>query len=73
MFFQSKNIRIDFTHFDQLRSYIRKALDDVKADNISSDEFIEAIESCFSDESPLSWDDCLLVRAVKEPNNVHNV
>lgn len=50
--------------FDNLKRYIRMALDDVKADKISAEEFIEAIESCFSPASPLSWDDVVLMRAV---------
>lgn len=49
--------------FDALRAYIRQALDDVKSGKVSHEDFVEAIESCFSEECPLLSDDWLLVRA----------
>jgi len=54
MYFKSKNIEVRFMEFDQLRRFIEEALRQVKGGEISKDEFVEAIESCFHSASPLS-------------------
>jgi len=68
MFFQHKNIQVN-TGFSSFIKFIRTNLDDFKQDKISKAKFIEAMESCFEDNSPLAyWDDWVLIRGVAEEN-----
>lgn len=64
MIFSTQNIQIDGAGFGNLRRYIRECLDEVKAGSITPEEFVTNIESCFCLESPLSWDNVVLLRSV---------
>jgi hypothetical protein len=60
--YQVKGVSFSIAQFDMLRNFIKTSLEEVKHGKITKDEFVAAIESCINDQSPLGWDDVVLIR-----------
>lgn len=66
MFFRAKNIEISISELDSLRSFLKQVLSQAQSGNMNQEEMIKSLESCFSPDSPLSWEDAVIMRPAKK-------
>ena len=66
MIFQTKNIQIHVGGLDLVRDFLKLALKQVRDGEATAEEFVASVEDAFTDQTcPLSWDDAVIMRAVK--------
>lgn len=64
--YTTNGIEVRGTEIQHLRKFLEEAVSKVKAGEMTQDEFVDAVESCFDEGLLLSLENAVVIRAVPE-------